>query len=235
MTESSVPAAHHRGLFLSFEGTEGSGKSTQMRLLRDRLVAQGHSVVENQEPGGTVIGREIRRILLDPKHSEMVPQAELLLMFASRAQAAAETILPALRAGAIVLSDRWTDSTLAYQGTGRELGFESILRIHALALGTLFPDLTLCTVLDIETGLHRASERNRLRNGQGSNEERLDRQGLVFHRRVLQGYETIAQREPKRFRMVQADGSEQEVAGRIWSELEPTLSEWFTQKEVAAR
>src|SRR6185437_14462046 len=113
------PILKSRGLFITFEGTEGSGKSTQMQLLVARLRAGDYDVVENQEPGATGIGRQIRRILLDPAHQEMAPMTELLLMFASRAQAAAEIITPALQRGAIVISDRFTDSTLAYQGEAR--------------------------------------------------------------------------------------------------------------------
>ena len=113
----------HPGLFLSFEGADGSGKSTQMRFLVERLRSDGLTVVENQEPGATHIGRQIRRILLDPAHQEMAGMTELLLMFASRAQAAAEIIRPALERGEIVVSDRFTDSTLAYQGEGARHGF----------------------------------------------------------------------------------------------------------------
>ncbi|MBV8808055.1 MAG: dTMP kinase, partial [Acidobacteriaceae bacterium] len=149
-----------RGLFISFEGTEGSGKTTQMLLLVDRLRGLGYTVVENQEPGATRIGNQIRRILLDPAHEEMAPMTELLLMFASRAQAAAEIIQPALRRGAIVVSDRFTDSSLAYQGAARHLGFETVLEAHRLALDSLFPDLTICLTLDIEFALARAHRRN---------------------------------------------------------------------------
>ena len=128
-----------------------------MRLLVDRLRENRAPVMENQEPGATTIGRQIRRILLDPAHQEMAPMTELLLMFASRAQAAAEIILPALNRGDIVVSDRFTDSTLAYQGEARGLGFETVLEAHRLALGSLLPDLTICITIDVETGLDRAA------------------------------------------------------------------------------
>jgi dTMP kinase len=233
MTEANSLSLDRRGFFISFEGTEGSGKSTQLRLLTARLRAEGLTVVANQEPGGTAIGTAIRRILLDPANSEMAPTTELLLMFASRAQAAHERIVPALQAGAVVVTDRWTDSTLAYQGAGRDLGFEKILKLHTLALGSLFPDLTICTVLDVEAGLERAHERNRKRNGTGINEERLDRQGLDFHRRVFEGYSAIAEREPERFRMIDAKGSEDTVADRIWTEIEPRLRQWSEGKKTA--
>jgi dTMP kinase len=208
----------HGGLFITFEGTEGSGKSTQMQLLVERLRDAGVTVIENQEPGATSIGKQIRRILLDPAHQEMAPMTELLLMFASRAQAAAEIILPALELGYIVVSDRFTDSTLAYQGEARELGFEIVLKTHQIALGSLLPDLTICIRIDIETGLARAENRNR-RNPEDASEARLDRQSLDFHRRVSEGYEKIAALEPQRFRMIDGDGDRATVAERVWAEV----------------
>jgi dTMP kinase len=212
----------HPGLFLSFEGTDGSGKSTQMRLLVDRLRSEGLTVVENQEPGATHIGRQIRRILLDPAHQEMAGMTELLLMFASRAQAVAEIVRPALERGDIVVSDRFTDSTLAYQGEGRGLGFEKVMAAHKLALGELLPDLTICLTLDLETGLGRAQQRNLSNDGPAS-EARLDRQSLEFHRRVAEGYRKIAQLEPERFRLVAGEGAPEMVAERIWREVAPLV------------
>src|SRR5579863_1127789 len=161
-----------RAAFISFEGTEGSGKTTQMRMLVERLRELGFAVTENQEPGATTIGSQIRRILLDPAHQEMAAETELLLMFASRTQAAAEIIRPALQAGNIVVSDRFTDSTLAYQGAARGLGFKKVLELHRLALGNLLPDLTICTQVDVELGLSRAHRRNASTQA----EARLDQQ-----------------------------------------------------------
>lgn len=212
-----------RGLFITFEGTEGSGKTTQMRLLVARLRSQGYTVVENQEPGATAIGKEIRRILLDPAHLEMAPMTELLLMFASRAQAAAEIILPALGRGEIVVSDRFTDSTLAYQGEARGLGFETVRQLHRLALGSLWPDLTVCVSLDIAAGLERAHQRNRENSAAGS-EARIDRQSLDFHLRVGNGYKEIAAAEPGRFRIVDGSGNPAEIAERVWREVCPILA-----------
>ena len=208
----------HRGLFITFEGTEGSGKTTQMRLLVSRLRAEGYVVTQNQEPGATTIGKEIRRILLDPAHSEMAPMTELLLMFASRAQAAAEIILPALQRDEIVVSDRFTDSTLAYQGEARGLGFNTVLQLHRLALDSLLPDLTVCVALDIATGLERAHQRNQ-QSGATTSEERIDRQSLDFHLRVGRGYQQIAVAEPDRFRIVDGTGDPSEVAERVWKEV----------------
>jgi dTMP kinase len=220
MTEAAAPRT---GYFISFEGTEGSGKTTQMHLLVDRLRELGYPVVLNQEPGATIIGKEIRRILLDPSHAEMNGMTELLLMFASRAQAAAEIIRPALKSGSVVVSDRFTDSTLAYQGSARQLGFERVLAAHDLALGSLKPDLTICVALDLETGLRRARERNRNKEN-GTSEERIDQQSMEFHRRVWDGYSEIARLEPGRFRMIDGSGSVPEVADRIWSVVQPELS-----------
>ena len=205
-----------RGLFISFEGTEGSGKSTQMRLLVERLRAEGLTVVENQEPGATTIGKQVRRILLDPAHSEMAPMTELLLMFASRAQAAAEIIRPALERGDFVVSDRFTDSTLAYQGFARGLGFETVIAAHKLALGSLLPDLTIAMEIDLQTGLQRAHRRNATSAGEAC-ETRLDLQSLDFHRRVAEGYRRIAALEPARFRLVDAHGAPAEVTERVWA------------------
>lgn len=208
------------GLFLSFEGIEGCGKTTQMRLLIERLCTLGYAVTENQEPGATAIGKQIRRVLLDPENSEMAPTTELLLMFASRAQAAAEIIRPALERGSIVLSDRFTDSTLAYQGHARGLGFEVVRTAHKLALGDLLPDLTMAIDLDLETALGRAHLRNATLT---QHESRIDRQSADFHGRVLEGYRKIASNEPERFHFVDGSGSPEQVAGRVWALVEPRL------------
>lgn len=203
------------GLFVSFEGTEGSGKSTQMRVLVERLRSLNFSVVTNQEPGGTDIGKQIRRILLDPANTELSPRAELLLMFASRAQAAKQVIIPALETGAIVVSDRFTDSTLAYQGEARGLGFEIVREAHHVAVGGLIPDLTVCIEVRVEEGLHRAHIRNETQPG--PDESRIDRQSLGFHQRVLDGYRRIAREEPGRFHLVDGRGEIEAVANRVWT------------------
>lgn len=216
MTE---PARQRAGLFITFEGSEGSGKTTQMRLLVERLREQGFAVTTNQEPGATRIGAAIRHILLDPEHREMAPMTELLLMFASRAQAAAEIILPALERGEIVVSDRFTDSTLAYQGEARALGFDAVTAAHRLALGELCPDLTICILLDLKTGLARATRRN-----QNGSEGRFEDQPIEFHRRVEEGYRKIAALEPARFRIVDGAGEASQVAERVWAEVKRLLT-----------
>ena len=147
---------------------------------------------------------------------------ELLLMFASRTQAAAEIIIPALQRGDIVVSDRFTDSSLAYQGHARGLGMDVVLEAHRLAVGSLLPDITLCTMVDVETGLARAHHRNR-HASEDARETRLDHQSLEFHKRVKEAYEKIAAREPQRFRIIDASGDPGTVSKKIWSEIEPLL------------
>ena len=208
-----------RGFFLSFEGTEGCGKTSQMLLLVERLQKLGFDVVQNQEPGATRIGTQIRRVLLDPAHQEMNAMTELLLMFASRTQAAAEIIRPALQRGDIVVSDRFTDSTLAYQGYARGLGFDTVRKAHQLALDSLLPDLTLIISVDLQTGLARAHRRLE----HDTSEARLDLQSLDFHRRVSEGYRLLAESEPDRVRIVDGSGTLEAVAERVWAEVSPVL------------
>src|SRR5579871_6611494 len=184
-----------RSLFLTFEGMDGSGKTTQMRLLAARLRAKGREVLETAEPGGTRIGREIRRILLDAENQELGSTAEMLLYFACRAQNVDEWIMPAMADGKIVLSDRFTDSTLVYQGCGRGLGSDAVVTLDRIACRGLAPDLTLLIDIDAETSLARAHARNaRTRDS----ETRMDEQSLEFHRKVYAAYHELAAREPKR-------------------------------------
>jgi dTMP kinase len=204
----------HPGVFITFEGPDGSGKSTQMRLLAARLRANGDAILESVEPGGTPIGQKIRRILLDPENEELCPTAELLLMFAARAQNVEQWILPALAEGKIVLSDRFTDSTIAYQGAGRKLGIETVLEVDRIACRGLVPDLTLVIDIDSDAGLARAHHRNRSRGDLG--ESRIDAQAIEFHRRVREAYHALADREPQRVRIVDGNGLERAVAEKVW-------------------
>jgi dTMP kinase len=203
------------GRFISFEGSDGCGKSTQMRLLADRLKAEGHEVVLSIEPGGTAIGQQIRAILLDSKNQALASRAELLLYFASRAQAAEEIIKPALARGAWVLSDRFTDSTLAYQGAGRGLGIDTVLAVHEIACPGLWPDRTILLDIDLETSLQRAHQRNA--NKTGLDERRLDEEAVDFHARVRAAYHELADREPQRVKLVDGNADRGTVAKRIWS------------------
>lgn len=205
-----------RGRFITFEGIDGSGKSTQMRLLAERLRAEGHDVLEAVEPGGTAIGRQIRRILLDAANQDLRPTAELLLYFASRAQNVAECILPALAAGKIVLCDRFTDSTLAYQGFARGLGEEAVLALDRIACHGLTPDLTLLIDLDVESGLARAQKRNA---GGDAAETRMDDQSLEFHRKVREAYLALAKQHVDRFRTIDGRGAPETVAERVWTSI----------------
>jgi len=192
-----------------------------MRLLSERLRGQGREVVENYEPGGTPIGTQIRRILLDSANQELSPAAELLLYFASRAQAVEQRIRPALREGQIVLSDRFTDSTLAYQGFGRDLGRTVVAALHEIACGGLKPDLTLLLDIDPETSLARAHERNRQSAGDDrADETRMDDEALEFHRAVHQAYAEIAREEPGRFAVIDGRGDIDTVARAIWAAVE---------------
>jgi len=202
-----------RGLFISFEGLDGSGKTTQMRRLAKRLRARGHVVLETVEPGGTEIGGKIRQVLLDAANQELSPIAELLLYFASRAQNVDERILPALRRGEIVLADRFTDSTLVYQGCGRGLGAETVLALDRIACRGLKPDLTLLVDIDVETSLARARARNA---AQPAGETRMDEQSLEFHRKVYEAYQALAAGEPERIRRIDGRAAIEEIELAIW-------------------
>ena len=202
-----------RGLFISFEGLDGSGKTTQMRRLAKRLRARGHVVLETVEPGGTEIGGKIRQVLLDAANQELSPTAELLLYFASRAQNVDERIGPALRRGEIVLADRFTDSTLVYQGCGRGLGAETVLALDRVACRGLKPDLTLLVDIDVETSLARARARNA---AQPAGETRMDEQSLEFHRKVYEAYQALAAGEPERIRRIDGRAAIEEIEVAIW-------------------
>ncbi|MGB6942901.1 MAG: dTMP kinase [Bryobacteraceae bacterium] len=205
-----------RGLFITFEGPDGSGKSTQARMLAERLRGEGRAVLESAEPGGTPIGQKIRRILLDPANQELTPTAELLLMFAARAQNVEQWILPALAQGKIVISDRFTDSSIAYQGAGRGLGTGTVLELDRIAGKGLVPDLTLCIDIDTETGLARALAR-------GGIETRLEEQAVEFHHKVREAYHQLAQREPQRFRLIDGRGTPEAIAAKVWEQIAPWL------------
>jgi dTMP kinase len=202
-----------RGWFITFEGLDGSGKSTQMRLLAERLRAAGHSVFETAEPGGTPIGTQIRRILLDNRNNELCATAEMLLMFACRAQNVDQWILPALGEGKIVISDRFTDSTLAYQGAGRGLGAEVVLDVDRIACRGLVPDLTICIDIDPVMSLARAHARNQ---EQQETDTRLDEQDLGFYRTVRDAYRHLAAEEPRRFKLIDGAREPEAVAADIW-------------------
>lgn len=203
-------------MFITFEGPEGSGKTTQAHLLAEHLRSRGRAVILTHEPGGTAIGDQIRAVLHDPMNSEMQPWAEVLLYSASRAQLVAQVIRPALAAGKVVLCDRFYDSTLAYQGYGRGLDLSALQAITYLATGGLVPDLTLYLDIQPDQGLQR-----RLLGGGEWN--RMDQQTLEFHRRVRAGYLELAGHEPERWVVINAAASVEEVQGRVQAIVENRL------------
>jgi len=195
------------GLLVTFEGPEGSGKSTLIGALAERLRAAGVEPVLAREPGGTKVGERIRQVLLDPASAGMTARTELLLMVASRAQLVAEVVRPALAADRVVLCDRFADASVAYQGHGRGLGQELVDRLNAVALEGLVPDLTLLCLLPPEQGLARIG---------GRAPDRLDAERLEFHQRVHAGYLALAAQEPRRFRVVDAaSGPPQMLAAAV--------------------
>lgn len=192
-----------KGLFITFEGIEGSGKTTQIRLLARELARMGHDVVETREPGGTTIGERVRSVLLDAAHHDMAPIAELLLYAAARNQHVEEVILPALQAGRTVLCDRYADATTAYQGAARKIDTQILKQVHAIATEGLWPDLTVLLDLPAEAGLARALKRNQ-GSEEAAREDRFEREALAFHERVRAGYLAIAKAEPARFTVIDA-------------------------------
>jgi dTMP kinase len=204
-----------RALFITFEGLDGSGKSTQLHKLAEWLKAErGEEIAITRQPGGTRIGNQVRKLLLDSR-TQIAPRAELGLMFSDRAQCIAEVIAPALEQGKIVLCDRFTDSTEAYQGGGRELGSEVVLELHRAICGGLQPDLTLLLLPDFDRSLERARRRNSRKAGSGPDENRFEREDELFHRRVFNKYCEIARREPMRVVVIDGDQSIQQVHERI--------------------
>ena len=202
-----------RGKFITFEGLDGSGKSTQVEKLTRSLRAHGLSVTVTREPGGTAAGERIREVLLHSATAGLSPLAEMALMFASRAQHVHEVILPALAEGRIVLCDRFTDSTEAYQGGGRKLGTKPVLEMHEILCGNLQPDLTILLDHEVAFSVERARRRNRKHKGGHSerDENRFEQENRAFFGRVRQAYLAIAAREPERVRVVNARGTPSET------------------------
>lgn len=196
-------------MFVTFEGPEGGGKTTQIRLLAEWLREQGCDVITTREPGGTRIGNAIREVLLDPEHVEMRSEAEILLFSAARAQLVGEVIRPQLERGGIVLCDRFADSTFAYQGYGRQLDLDTLRSITAFATGGLTPDLTVC--LDVPTieGLRRKQ------GGELAEWNRMERQEREFHERVRAGYLALADAASERWLVVDARQSVEQVQAEV--------------------
>ncbi len=218
-----------RGFFITFEGLDGSGKTTQLGLLATSLEAQGRSVVKLRQPGGTALGDRLRSVLLDSRAEStlgpIAPIAELTLMFADRAQAIAEVIQPALDAGSIVLCDRFTDSSEAYQGFGRQLGSQRVLDLHAAVCGSLQPDLTLLLLPPLEHSLKRARSRNqRHAQQEGTDENRFEREPDEFYRRVYEGYRAIAAREPGRIVPIVGEAPIPVIQARILTSIQARIA-----------
>ncbi|MCX6339296.1 MAG: dTMP kinase [Candidatus Aureabacteria bacterium] len=203
-----------RGKFITIEGPEGCGKTTQSNILVQHIKEQGYEVILTREPGGTRIGEVIRALVLDAKYEEMVPLTELLLMAASRSQHVLEKIRPGLKEGKMVICSRFSDATIAYQGCGRGFDIDLLKRINRIATGGLAPDLTLVIDIDVTTGLRRAFgvEKAEARSGEG---DRLESEDIGFHERVRQGYLDLAHKEPERVKVIGGSGTIDEVSAAI--------------------
>ncbi|HEY6872613.1 MAG TPA: dTMP kinase [Geobacteraceae bacterium] len=208
--------------FITFEGIEGCGKTTQLQLLAKNLSTRGHLVTVTREPGGCPIADRVREILLDAENSAMTPMTELLLYAAARAQHVAEVVVPALDAGRIVLCDRFTDATVAYQGYGRGLDQAVIADLGRLATGGIRPELTVLVDCPVEVGIARAM--SRINSSHGAREERFELESLQFHQRVREGYLSLAEREPDRFIVIDGAGSIEKTGAAIAEALLPRLA-----------
>ena len=198
----------NRGFFITLEGPEGSGKSTQARLLAGHLRRQGREVIVTAEPGGDSVARKIRGLVLDSRN-EVVPEGELLLFLAARAQNVRRIILPALDSGAVVVCDRFADSSIAYQGYARGIDIPTLRNLNEFATGGLVPDLTLLLDIPVEVGLERQQDKNR-----------FEAESVEFHRKVREGFLALAAKEPARWVVIDAQGSLEEVAERLTAAVE---------------
>ena len=204
--------------FITFEGPEGSGKTTQIALLRDYLAGLGLEVITTREPGGTPAGDRIRSVLLGNETGSLEPETELFLMLAQRTEHLRKVILPAVAAGKVVLCDRYFDSSMAYQGYARGLDPQKVREIHSRFLPGFLPGCTVLLQIAPEQGLERA------RHGGRKQHDRIESEALEFHRRVFDGYNSLAQQEPERFVVVHADGDPQAISARIIEGLRQRLT-----------
>jgi dTMP kinase len=209
-------------LFITFEGIEGSGKSTQIRRLTEKLHQCGRDVLVTREPGGCPLSDKIRHLLLRPDQGEIASETELLLYLAARAQHVCEIIRPALTPDRIVLCDRFADATTAYQGFARGIDLALVQRFNDFATGGLIPDLTLLLDLPVARGRQRLRQRNRTTD---SRDDRLELEDDGFHQRVREGYLSLARKSPERFRVVNALAAEDVVARQIWQLVQPFMTE----------
>ncbi|NMB36235.1 MAG: dTMP kinase [Firmicutes bacterium] len=229
MLKDSVPhktrGTARKGLFISFEGPDGSGKTTQARLLAERLMDSGLKVVLTREPGGTPVGEEIRKLLLNPDFSEMTVACEALLYGASRAQLISTLIYPALKRGEIVISDRYLDSSLVYQGLAGGEDPAKIIGINFWATGKLLPEITFLLDLEAEQGLARIQKKNSVSGAGPRVNDRIEQRGLDFHRRVQEGFLQLASRDRKRFFVVPAEDKPETIQAKIWDKMQKILKQ----------
>lgn len=204
-----------QGLFISMEGPDGAGKSTQIELLKTYLADKGYEIVITREPGGTVISEAIREVILNKDYSEMCDNTELLLYAAARAQLVHEVIRPALEAGKAVICDRFVESSVVYQGIGRGLGIETVYAVNEYALQGLRPQLTILLDLDAEEGLRRKKNQAEL--------DRMEAAGLEFHKKVAEGYRTLAKRDPERILRISATLPKEEIHAKIVEAIESRI------------
>ena len=204
------------GYFISFEGTDGAGKSTQIKLLADRFEQKGFEVTVLREPGGTAIGEKIRNILIDKENAEMTAVTEALLYAAARAQLVRQVIMPALNNGDVVICDRFLDSSLVYQGTGRNLGQDVVENINAYAIEGLRPDITFFLKLDPEKGMKRKNEQAEL--------DRIEAEGVMFQKRIYSAYLNLAKKNKDRIKVISADRSVEDIHEDIVREIETVFS-----------
>ena len=207
-----------RGLFITFEGTDGAGKTTQIQRLTADLRQTGYDVCLTREPGGTPISEQIRDMLLNPDHSEMAATTELLLYAASRAQHVSEVIKPALEAGKVVISSRFADAMVVYQGYGRGLDLERINHLNRIATDGVTPDVTFVLDLPVEIGLQR------VQNSRGGL-DRLEREKIEFHQRLREGYQILAKQEPQRLKIIDSQVNSEQVYARIQAIIQPLLQQ----------
>lgn len=205
-----------RGLFITFEGGEGAGKSIQVEILASHLREEGYSIVVTREPGGTRIGEQIRTITHNPKNVDMEPTTEAYLMAASRAQHVREIIQPGLETGKVVISDRYVDSSIAYQGFGRKLGVDFIASLNSLAINSVMPDATFLLKVDVGIGVSRRKNSTKT--------DRLDLQRKAFYDAVAEGYDYLVKKEPKRFITIDANPSIEDVSVAIWKHVKLLLN-----------
>lgn len=211
-----------KGRFITIEGPDGCGKTTQTDLLVKALREEGREVVVTREPGGTRIGEEIRSLVLSAKYEEMQPLTELLLMSASRSQHVLEKIGPALKEGKIIVCSRFTDATIAYQGYGRGFDIPLLEKVNRIATTGVWPDLTIILDIDVREGLRRAfkTEKAEAKSGEG---DRLESEDIGFHERVRTGYLELAKKYPKRVKVIDASGSIEQVRAAVMKEVQATF------------